>query len=74
MNIDRQPNIGISQSATAPASIAPPVKPTVMHIISVTLRPFGLNSPTSAVALGMMQPMGMPPMNRSHNNCSRFWA
>ena len=57
------------QRRRAPASAAPPVKPTVMHIISVTRLRFGLNSPTSAVAFGMMQPMPMPAMNRSQSSC-----
>ena len=36
MNTDRQPNAGISHAATNPPMAAPTVKPTVMHIISVT--------------------------------------
>ncbi len=50
---------------------APTVKPTVMHIISVTRDFFGLNSPTSAVAWGMMQPRPMPEMNRSQSSWVR---
>ena len=74
MKTERQPNRGISHRDTPPASSAPPVKPTVMHIISVTRLRFGLNSPTSAVAFGMMQPMGIPAMKRSHSSCSMVCA
>jgi hypothetical protein len=36
-----------------------------MHIVSATRLFFGLNSPTSAVAFGMMQPSPIPEMKRS---------
>ena len=74
MNTDRQPNAGIIQAATNPPSAAPTVKPTVMHIMNVTRLRFGLNSPMSAVAFGMMQPMPIPAMNRSQSNCGTSWA
>ena len=49
-----------------PPIAAPPVKPTPpMIIISGPRRRRGLYSPTSAVALGMMQPRPMPAMKRT---------
>ena len=45
-----------------------------MPIVSVTRLRLGLNSPTSAVAFGMMQPRPSPEMSRSASNCSMFWA
>ena len=65
-NTERQPKSGISHNATKPPTAAPAVKPTVMPIVSVTRLRFGLNSPTSAVAFGMMQPRPSPEMSRSH--------
>ncbi len=73
-NTDRQPKAGIIHRETIPASAAPNVKPTVMHIMNVTRLRFGLNSPMSAVAFGMMQPMPIPAMNRSHSSCCTFCA
>ena len=55
-NTDRQPHSGISQFATKPPIAAPSVNPIVMHMTQATRVRFGLNSPTSAVAFGMMQP------------------
>jgi hypothetical protein len=74
MNTDRQPKAGIIHSDTTPATAAPAVKPTVMHIMKVTRLRFGLNSPMSAVAFGMMQPMPIPAMNRSQRSCCTFCA
>ena len=71
---ERQPKSGISHSATKPPTAAPAVKPTVMPIVSVTRLRLGLNSPTSAVAFGMMQPRPSPEMSRSHSSCSTFCA
>ncbi len=68
MNTDRQPKAGIIHAATKPPRAAPTVKPTVMHIMNVTRLRLGLNSPMSAVAFGMMQPMPMPAMNRNQSN------
>ena len=45
----------ISQFATKPPIAAPSVKPIVMHMTHATRVRFGLNSPTSAVAFGMMR-------------------
>ncbi len=72
-NTDRHPKAGISQAATKPPIAAPTVNPTVMDIISVTRDRLGLNSPTSAVAWGMMQPRPRPEMKRSHSSCVRSW-
>ncbi len=60
MKTERQPKSGIIHAAMNPPIAAPAVKPTVMHIISVTRLASGLNSPISAVAFGMMQPMPIP--------------
>ena len=72
-NTDRHPKLGISHAATKPPIAAPSVKPTVMHIISVTRDRLGLNSPTSAVACGMMQPRPRPEMKRNHRSCVMSW-
>ena len=45
-----------------------------MPIVSVTRLRLGLNSPTSAVAFGMMQPRPRPEMSRSQSSCSTLCA
>ena len=74
MNTERQPNASMSAFATNPLIAAPSVKPIVMHIIQATRVRFGLYSPTSAVAFGMMDPKPIPAMNRSQRICSMSCA
>ena len=61
----RQPNAGISQADTKPASAPPAVNPTEMQAMNVTRSRLGLYSPISAVAFGMMQPRPIPAMKRT---------
>ena len=54
----------ISQAATNPPMAAPAVNPHPMTISAVIRTFFGLYSPTSAMALGIMPPKPIPAMNR----------
>ena len=69
-NTARQPNAGINAALTKPPTAAPTVKPHDTSIMRVTRLPRGLNSPTSAIALGMMLPRPRPVMKRSNKNWS----
>jgi len=53
-----------SAALTKPPSAAPTVKPHDTSIIQVTRVRAGLNSPASAIALGMMQPSPRPVTKR----------
>ncbi len=64
-NTARQPKAGISAALRKPPSAAPSVKPHDTIIMRRTRRAGGLNSPTSAIAFGMMQPRPSPVTKRS---------
>ncbi len=53
-----------------PATAAPIVKPFDTKSMAVTRDRFGLYSPTSATAFGMMAPRPRPPMKRMASSCS----
>ncbi len=54
-----------------PATAAPIVKPFETTSIAITRERFGLYSPTSATAFGMIAPRPRPPMKRIARSCSR---
>ncbi len=63
-NTERQPKAGISAALTKPPSAAPSVKPHETSIIRLTRCSAVENSPTSAIAFGMMQPRPRPVTKR----------
>ena len=69
-NTERQPKAGINAALTNPPTAAPTVKPQETHIMRVTRELLGLNSPTSAMAFGMMLPRPKPVMKRNTSKLS----